>query len=85
MKEEVLKLLESINLDYDENDAFAQNYKQIKENFMLRISEVKKASMISEFAIAKIQKCINEIAELDDYDKYEKINSLQRELTVLVF
>ncbi len=85
MKEEVLKLLESINLDYDENDAFAQNYRQIKEDFMLRISEVKKASMISEFAIAKIQKYINEIDGLDDFDKYEKINNLQRELTVLVF
>lgn len=85
MKEEVLKLLQNINLDYDESDAFAQNYKQIKEDFMLRISEVKKSTMISDSAVTKIQKCINELDGLDDFDKYDKINRLQRELTVLVF
>lgn len=85
MKEQVLNLLESIDLSYDENDAFAQNYKQIKEDFMLRISQVKKSKIISDSAVTKIQKCINELNGLDDFDKYDKINRLQRELTVLVF
>ena len=52
---------------------------------MLRISEVKKSTMISDSAVTKIQKCINELDGLDDFDKYDKINRLQRELTVLVF
>lgn len=85
MKEEILKLLENLNLDYDKNDEYANNYEQIKKNFLLRVEAIKNAKIIDDTVISKIQKCIDEIVELDDFDKYDKINRLQRELTVLVF
>ena len=87
MKEEMLKLLKSINLELNKEDEDYEHYKSIKEEFEYAINEVEKTSehnMIFN-ELDSIKEQVEKInTATSDFKKFKYINKLQRNLIALV-
>ena len=86
MKEELLKILEGINLEYDKESENAQGYEEIKTNFLSAIENLKNATSIDDNTYETIKETANEIEEgMSDFKKFKRLNKIQREISVYVF
>ena len=85
MKEELLKILEGINLEYDKESENASGYENIKKDFEYAIKIVKNAESIDEDIFKEVKELASEIEEgMSDFKKFKRLNKMQNKICVFV-
>lgn len=85
MKEELLKILKEINLEYNKESENAEGYEDIKKDFMRAVKKVENAKMIDEDVYEKVKEIASEIEEgMSDFKKFKRLNNIQFEIGVFV-